>query len=135
MKYVIAATLGLMLALAAPAALAKAQSGSEPAASGAELHPLDMDQFEELQRVTTTFDLRAGETLRQTLVRWAADAGWQVIWQSPKDYRIEASMVFPRGTGFKEAARSTARSIWRVNPTLKLRAYRNNVLVVEEVQA
>lgn len=99
-----------------------------------ELHPLDTSAFEELQRVTTSYELRAGETLRQALTRWGADAGWQVVWQSTKDYRIEASLVFPRGTDFRKAARETARSIWRVNPTLKLRAYKNNVMVVEEVQ-
>lgn len=146
MTYMIKAALALALGVASAGASAVAQDAPalaplesslapmESSQGASDLRPLDEAAFEELQRVTTSFELRAGETLRQALTRWAADSGWQVIWQSSKDYRIEASLVFPRGTDFKEAARSTARSIWRVNPTLKLKAYRNNVMVVEEVQ-
>lgn len=138
------AVIAALLALAGTSAnamrvepLPQEDAGPAPTAQGKDvsaLRPLDSLDFQELERVTTTFDLRAGETLRQALTRWAGEAGWQVVWQSTKDYRIEVSMTFPRGTDFKSAARDTAQSIWRVNPTLKLRVYKNNVMVVEEVQ-
>lgn len=138
-KITVRLALALVMATAATSVTAQ-QAPAKPAnqvetnQTTSELRPLDVAAFAELQRVTTSYELRAGETLRQALTRWAADSGWQIIWQSSKDYRIEASMVFPRGTDFREAARSTARSIWAVNPTFKLKAYRNNVMVLEEVQ-
>lgn len=100
-----------------------------------ELAPLETDLLNALAVSTSTFDVRPGETLRAVLTRWAQDAGWQLVWQSSKDYKIEAGVTFPRGTTLQQALRETVHSVWMANPTIKVELYRNNVLVVTELKA
>ena len=100
-----------------------------------ELAPLEDDLLNALTVTTSSFNIRPGETLRAVLTRWTQDAGWQLVWQSSKDYKIEAGVTFPRGTTMQEALRETIHSIWKANPTIRVDLYRNNVLVVSEVRA
>ncbi len=122
-----------------PTSAAPARPSSQqpaPMPGGAQgLAPLENDLLNALAVSTSTFDVRPGETLRAVLTRWTQDAGWQLVWQSSKDYKIEAGVTFPRGTTMQQALRETVHSVWMVNPTIKVELYKNNVLVVTEVKA
>jgi len=118
------------LASSTPAQMAAPMPGG-----GAALAPLEDDLLNALAVTTSRFDLRPGETLRAALTRWTQDAGWQLVWDSSRDYRIEAGMTFPRGTTLNDAIKETIHSVWMANPTLKADLYRNNVLVITEVKA
>lgn len=112
-----------------------AQQAAPMPGGARDLAPLETDLLNALAVSTSTFDVRPGETLRAVLTRWTQDAGWQLVWQSSKDYKIEAGVTFPRGTTMQEALRETVHSVWMANPTIKVDLYKNNVLVVTEVKA
>jgi hypothetical protein len=74
------------------------------------------------------WEARAGETLRVLLEDWAAEAGWQVIWNTDREYPIRAGASF---TGdFRHAARAAVRGFRTAAPPPKITFYRNNVAVI-----
>lgn len=47
------------------------------------------------ERIAARWDVRAADlTLRQTLMRWAKDAGWQVSWEVKYDFPVQLEAVF-----------------------------------------
>jgi len=76
------------------------------------------------------YQLRGGDTVRQTLAMWCDHEGWQLVWQSEYDYPIEAAYQFPAGTTFKDAVRAVLKSYWNRAKPLTGRAYTNRVLIV-----
>jgi hypothetical protein len=66
----------------------------------------------------------AGSSLRGTLQGWAAAAGWTLVWDSPVDYQIRASVTF---TGdFLEAVGRLVDAVYETNPELSATLYRGN---------
>jgi hypothetical protein len=71
---------------------------------------------------------RPGETLHRLLEDWAADAGWQLVWNTDREYPIRAAAAF---TGdVKYAARAAVRGFRTAVPAPKITFYRNNVAVI-----
>ena len=69
-------------------------------------------------------------TLRGVLESWGARAGWSVVWNAGRDYRLGAAATF--GGGFLEAA-DLLLSGPATRRTLEVRAYRaNRHLVVDD---
>lgn len=75
-----------------------------------------------------TWDIAVSDkTLNAALARWAANAGWQLIWELPVDYAVEARTSMP-GT-FEEAVAKVASSMENAEVPLKAIFYQgNNVL-------
>lgn len=76
------------------------------------------------------FGLRPGDTLRDTLVRWARAAGWTLVWHLDYDLPVQATIDFPPGTRFKDAVRLTLKAYWGNPKSVTGCAYRNRALVV-----
>lgn len=66
----------------------------------------------------------AGTSLKSTLESWSRSAGWSLIWDSPVDYRLRASVSFPGG--FEESAARLIDSIYQSNPELIATFHRGN---------
>lgn len=101
----------------------------------APLAPLEGDLADYLAEATGEWALAPGETLQGVLVRWADYAGWAIVWDASRDYPIQASLAFPRGTPFTEAVREVLKAVWRHNPTLKATVYKNKVVVITDAGA
>jgi hypothetical protein len=76
-------------------------------------------------RSNQTWDIvPADKTLNAALARWAAQAGWQLVWDLPVDYAVEARTVVP-GT-FEEAVGLVARSMDSAEIPMKAIFYSGN---------
>lgn len=64
------------------------------------------------------------KTLNATMARWAASAGWQLLWELPVDYAVEARTQV-RGT-FEEAVSVVARSMESAEIPMKAVFYQGN---------
>ncbi|WP_292933255.1 toxin co-regulated pilus biosynthesis Q family protein [Noviherbaspirillum sp.] len=63
-------------------------------------------------------------TLNGALARWSAQAGWQLSWELPVDYTVEARTAIP-GT-FEEAVEAVAKSMSTAEIPLKAIFYKGN---------
>ncbi len=84
--------------------------------------------------VSGGYEVRAGDTVRETLRRWGAPAGWSVIWDASRDYTIEVSHRFDMESDFPAAAQALLDSYWRQGKPVKASMYSNKVLRVEDAQ-
>jgi hypothetical protein len=67
-------------------------------------------------------------TISRALRRWGEQAGYQVVWSSPKDFPIAASAVF---TGdFHDALRSVVESLAQSDSPVMAVYYLNNVVQI-----
>jgi hypothetical protein len=64
------------------------------------------------------------KTLNAALARWAASAGWQLAWELPVDYAVEARTSVP-GT-FEEAVGMVAKSLEGAETPMKAIFYSGN---------
>jgi len=64
------------------------------------------------------------KTLNATMARWAASAGWQLLWELPVDYAVEARTRV-HGT-FEEAVSIVARSMESAEIPMKAVFYQGN---------
>ena len=64
------------------------------------------------------------KTLNTSLARWAAAAGWQLVWELPVDYAVEARTMVP-GT-FEEAVEVVAKSMETAEIPMKAIFYKGN---------
>lgn len=64
------------------------------------------------------------KTLNAALSRWAEQAGWQLLWEFPHDYEIDARSTVP-GT-FEEAVDAVARSIDTAEAPMRAIFYKGN---------
>lgn len=79
---------------------------------------------------TDTWVVMAGSSLKDTLEGWTRVSGWTLIWDSPVDYRMRASVTFHGG--FEESASRLIDSIYNNNPELMATFHRGNrVLHIE----
>jgi hypothetical protein len=97
-----------------PAAVVIAAAKPVPAAAPADVAP-----------VTSTWEVRtADKTLNATLARWAATAGWQLVWELPVDYAVEVRSTIP-GT-LEEAVGMVAQSMDAASVPMKAIFYEGN---------
>ncbi|HYD61630.1 MAG TPA: toxin co-regulated pilus biosynthesis Q family protein [Noviherbaspirillum sp.] len=64
------------------------------------------------------------KTLNAALKRWAAKAGWQLVWEFPHDYEIDVRSTIP-GT-FEEAIDAVARNISTAETPMRAIFYKGN---------
>lgn len=72
-------------------------------------------------------------TLRMELGGWARQAGYQLIWHAPTDYRLTTHAVI-RGR-FVQAASILVRSLDQAGSALHLTVYRKNRVIVVSASA
>lgn len=69
----------------------------------------------------------ADRTLKGAMTRWAAVAGWQLMWELPVDYEVDARS---RITGsFEDAVTAVSRSLANADPAMKVVFYKANKVV------
>ncbi|MES2742994.1 MAG: toxin co-regulated pilus biosynthesis Q family protein [Pseudomonadota bacterium] len=66
----------------------------------------------------------ADRTLSMTFARWANIAGWQLIWELPLDYVIDASTQI--GGSFEEAVEAVANSMTSAETPMQVIFYKGN---------
>lgn len=71
---------------------------------------------------------RGGQTLRQTLEKWSADAGWAIAWESERDYPLQASASFYGD--FETASGNLLRAFSLAEPPVRATIYRGNRVIV-----
>lgn len=62
----------------------------------------------------------------RSLARWAAQAGWQVVWDSPRDFPVTAKASV-QGS-FEEAVTQLVESLARSDSPMQAQIYRNKVV-------
>jgi hypothetical protein len=130
-QHLIAAALGGVLLLPAAGAEEPPRSTDDAAETGL-FAPLDDDILGALAESVGSYELAAGETLREGLARWCTDAGWTLVWRASRDYRVDANLRFPAGTSLREAVKQAVRAVWLHNPAIKATVYKNQVIVITE---
>jgi len=66
----------------------------------------------------------ADKTLNAAMARWAAQAGWQLLWELPVDYAVEARTTVPGS--FEEAVSTVAKSMEGAEIPMKAVFYQGN---------
>lgn len=74
-----------------------------------------------------TWSVLSGSTLRSTLEGWSNVSGWTLVWDSPYDYRIKASVTFR--DDFQNSVGRLVDSIHQANPDLSATIYRGNRVI------
>lgn len=110
-----------------------ADASVDASPSTEQLAPLDLTLVDQISHHTLVFDVAAGETLHTTFLRWTGRAGYSLVWRAQREYPLDTSMVFARGTTFDDAVRQAVHAVWQNSPTLKATLYRNKVLVITEI--
>ncbi|MBC7502163.1 MAG: TcpQ domain-containing protein [Herminiimonas sp.] len=64
------------------------------------------------------------KTLNAALARWTAAAGWQLLWELPVDYAVEARTVVPGS--FEDAVEMVTRSMETAEIPMKAIFYKGN---------
>lgn len=77
------------------------------------------------------WEMRAGETLRETFGRWAEASGGSVVWEPAYDLPIEIAAQFDGALAFETVVENVLRSYWRRGEKLRGRYFAaNKVLLV-----
>ncbi|AGK51067.1 toxin co-regulated pilus biosynthesis Q family protein [Burkholderia thailandensis MSMB121] len=72
-----------------------------------------------------TWDVRASDgTIRGVLSRWASTAGWQLVWDAPVDFSVDAQATL-RGS-FEDALQALVASLGRTSTPIQAILYRGN---------
>lgn len=75
--------------------------------------------------IARTWDITVSDkTLNAALARWAASAGWQLVWELPVDYAVEARTSVPGS--FEDAVSQVARSMESAEVPMKAIFYQGN---------
>lgn len=78
--------------------------------------------------VSSTWDIAANDvSLNAVMTRWAAIAGWQLVWELPVDYAVESRLRL-NGT-FEEAVEAVAQSMASVEEPMQAIFYKKNKVV------
>ncbi|MCD9046764.1 TcpQ domain-containing protein [Luteimonas sp. MHLX1A] len=75
------------------------------------------------------YEVRAGEMASEVFGRWLRAEGVQLIWETRRDFRLEAGARFNEASAL-EAVRSVAEVLGRTHPDFVVRAFSNGVVVV-----
>jgi hypothetical protein len=89
--------------------------------------------MEVLQDVVRDWVAKEGMTLRETLQQWADIEGWELVWNTNREYPLRASAIF-RGR-FKDVSSAVIRNFSRATPQPMARYYfGNRVLVISTME-
>lgn len=69
------------------------------------------------------------ELISKAVIRWGRDAGWAVVWDSPKDFRVDAEASF--GGTFITAVERLMDSLASSDSPVYATEHPNNVLVIQ----
>lgn len=106
-------------------AAAQAPKPAAAAAKPAAPAPAPASASTEVAKPAPVWDIVPGDkTLNAALARWAAQAGWQLVWELPVDYAVEARTVVPGS--FEEAVGTVARSMDSAEIPMKAIFYSGN---------
>ena len=114
----------------APSGSTSATPPTPPVAAQGAAPVAGVDLVEAIKPPTPLFELKAGDTVRATFLRWCTAVGWTLVWSSDMDYPVETSMTFATGTEFKGAVRQVLGSYWNKPYALEGRLYKNSVLEI-----
>jgi len=109
------------VAPAAPASVpaAPAVLGSGPVSSTAESFPVSASETARTWRLAV-----ADGTVKTALTRWAKDAGWQLVWEVPVDFGIDADATVT-GT-FQDALETVVRALDKGDTPIQAIFYKGN---------
>jgi hypothetical protein len=101
------------------------QPGETANTAVAEFKPLPATTIAVTPKPSRTWEITpADKTLRSALGRWATSAGWQLVWELPVDYSVEALTTVP-GT-FEEAVGLVAKGMDSAEIPMKAILYSGN---------
>jgi hypothetical protein len=101
------------------------QPGETASTAVAEFKPLPATTIAVTPKPSRTWEITpADKTLRSALGRWATSAGWQLVWELPVDYSVEALTTVP-GT-FEEAVGLVAKGMDSAEIPMKAILYSGN---------
>lgn len=109
----------------------KSAEPSIPAQTEPLLSPLPATLVDSLSAGSAgEWSARAGDSLQQTLERWADDAGWQIIWAAKPetDVVLDVDVNFPVGSTMQDAIRGTFKALSRRPVAPKACEYQNKTL-------
>ncbi|ONC74188.1 toxin co-regulated pilus biosynthesis Q family protein [Burkholderia pseudomallei] len=117
---------------AQPPAGAAATAGQPPVADlpaadlpVADMPVADMPVADVPLRTLPAWDVRVSDgTIRGVLSRWANTAGWQLVWDAPVDFSIDAQATL-RGS-FEDALQALVASLGRTSTPIQAILYRGN---------
>ncbi|KVT60805.1 pili assembly chaperone [Burkholderia ubonensis] len=73
----------------------------------------------------SSWDVRASDgTIRGVLSRWARTAGWQLVWDAPVDFSVDAQATL-RGS-FEDALQALVSSLGRTSTPIQAILYQGN---------
>lgn len=101
-------------------------AGAQPPAAANEIRaPQTAAAENKPEKITANWEIAAGDnTLKSALSRWSADAGWQLSWELPVDYPIQARTTIT--ASFEDAVETVATSMKDVQFPIKVIFYKAN---------
>jgi len=94
---------------------------------------VDAEPSSVIKNEVRSWVVASGQTLREVLQAWCDKEGWDLVWNTAREYPIEASAVF-KGR-FIDVASALVRNFERALPAPYARFYKGNrVLVVSSVE-
>ncbi len=80
-----------------------------------------------------TWDAKEGDNLKKLLTEWSARSGWKLLWNTNRNYTLNAGVVF-KGT-FTDVSSALIRAFARARPAPIATFYKGNrVIVVETME-
>lgn len=92
------------------------------------------EKFEPYKPTAGQFSVKSGQMLHPVLAEWASKSGWDVIWESEYDYKIEANASF--GGNFVDAVTQIVTAMAEARPAITVEFFQgNNVAVISNKSA
>lgn len=84
-----------------------------------------MPPIETVAAAATEWEIKlADKTLNSAIARWSVQAGWQLLWELPVDYAVEANTTVPGS--FERAIETVAQSMEGAEIPMKAIFYKGN---------
>ena len=100
--------------------------------TGIDVDEIGHEPGPEMRDQVRSWVVASGQTLREVLQAWSDREGWDLIWNTPREYPIAASAVF-KGR-YVDVSSALVRNFSRANPVPHARFYKGNrVLVVSTI--
>ena len=91
------------------------------------------EPYPELRDQVRSWVVASGQTLREVLQDWCDREGWDLVWNTPREYPIAASAVF-KGR-FMDVSAALVRNFSRASPIPHAKFYKGNrVLVISTLE-
>ena len=110
----------------------EADGGRNTMLTGIEVDEMGQEPLLEARDQVRSWVVASGQTLREVLQAWSDREGWDLIWNTPREYPIAASAVF-KGR-YVDVSSALVRNFSRASPVPHARFYKGNrVLVISTV--